>query len=160
MKPADDAEALGLNGTIGGAAGLLNAAIRSLKDPPLGFSPAAGKGGFDGCFCAVSLAACGAEDCVGFGCGSPEEGGITGTCMTGARRDSPTLVTAGPFSDSCSTLSSGLPLAASTGASTVGIASGSFLDLLGLEGRGGAGGSYFSTKFLGKMPSLIPDSPM
>lgn len=35
----------------------------------------------------------------------------------------------------------------------------SFLTLLGRDGLGGAGGSYFSTKFLGNMPSLlVPES--
>lgn len=145
---------MGLKGAIGGSAGLLNAAMRSLNDDPVGFSATAGGGGLE----------------TGFGAGAAEasEGDETGACFGG---EEGIFMEAGNRGDcgcwaiysvcfvSSTSGSGGSMFSTGAGVSIAGsggeTGSGSFFGLLGLEGLGGAGGSYLSTKFLGKMPSCL-----
>ena len=69
----------GLNGAIGGAAGLLNAAIRSLKAFELGLLETAGGGAFAA---GAGAGAGGESDCCFGGCEAT--GGGTGSAAGGA----------------------------------------------------------------------------
>jgi hypothetical protein len=61
-----ECEPAGFKGATGDAAGLLNAAIRSLNDEPEGFSAMAGGGGFEDALTGGGAAAIGAG--AGAGC--------------------------------------------------------------------------------------------
>lgn len=69
----DGWEPPGLNGVTGAAAGLLNAAIRSLNEDPEGFSATAGGEAFEGALAAGSVAATGGAGAGAFaGCGGED----------------------------------------------------------------------------------------
>lgn len=155
-------------GVIGAAAGLLKAAIRSLNVELTGLLATEGFG--------LGVAAGSGEDtlvAVGTGGGDTGFSIGAGACAGAGAGGSWICLFSGSGSVSClgwfscvcsggSTTEVSGPGGAGVGVSTrstidcrVCTCSGSRLGLGGRAGRGGAGGSYFSTKFLGKMPSFL-----
>lgn len=138
---------VGLKGTGAGAAGLLNAAMRSLNELVIGFSTTGGAclaaddglfsdAGADGTSCSVRLELDGRVD--GSGCGSRDVSWASGGAGADAADRSGKVV------DEWS----------------IDAASGGGILRGGRDGLEGTGGSYFSTKFLGKMPSWCRPSSL
>ena len=152
FDPPIDASPLGFAGATGGAAGLLNALIRSLKEPMTGFSGPTGGSG-----CAVFPAGTLLTTLV-----KGPEAGISDALTASA--DDARFSEAGfaMATDSCfrarpgSNCGGGFDGATERPFSSVSCVklsdSRSFLDRLDFEGRGGVSGSYALTKFRGKRP--------
>lgn len=147
----------GLKGVIGAAAGLLKAAILSLKELEDGLS-ATGGGGFEVDGGAGDFAVTVGLGAAGFGAGAgavSRDSSLGGDPKPGAPLEGGISSREGDWRGSAggSACAEGGTGACSTGASWTGGRLGA------LTGRVGIAGSNFSTKFLGKMPSRFsPDS--